>query len=76
MEFSLFFKKHIEELEDLKRMSPIEKLDILFELYLMGMRLLEVRDKEKKQKAYDQKDKIGKERLREFIKSRVNEDYF
>jgi hypothetical protein len=42
----------------------------------MGMRLLEVRDKEKKQKAYDQKDKIGKERLREFIKSRVNEDYF
>lgn len=67
----LWKKKHEEEIRWAKQMKPEEKFNIILKLNLMGRRLIEVNDKERKCKFEKKRLIIDKEKFKNFIKTLI-----
>ncbi|MEW6006846.1 MAG: hypothetical protein AB1595_01655 [bacterium] len=67
----LWKKKYEEEIKWARSRGKEEKLDVIISLNLMGRRLIEANDKEKKLEALKKRSIINKERLKKFINAQL-----
>ncbi len=68
---SLWKKRYEDQIKWAKEMNTEEKFDLLGQLHLMGVRLIEAKDKEKKLQFFQRKSMIDKERLKDFIRGQL-----
>lgn len=64
-------KKYANEIEELKRMDAQEKFNVLLQLNSLGLKLMDVNNKERKIKFYQRESKLRKEAFKEFIKKQL-----
>ncbi|MEW6619675.1 MAG: hypothetical protein AB1422_10145 [bacterium] len=63
----IFHKKRKEEIEEIKRIPPCQKLKSIIELYSVSNSLLEIKEKDKKLRLYQKEKEEKKKSFQAFI---------